>query len=131
MATCVDLAAAQFPTQFNGHTIIPLAGQSLKPLLTGEGKFAERELYWEHEGNAAIRTGDRKLVREGASGKWQLFDLASDRTEQNDLADREPSQVTELTARWTQWANGAQVFPKPDETKKKNNNKKKNKAKNK
>ncbi len=131
MATCVDLAAAQFPTQFNGHTIIPLAGQSLKPLLTGEGKFAERELYWEHEGNAAIRTGDRKLVREGASGKWQLFDLASDRTEQNDLADREPSQVTELTARWTQWANGAQVFPKPDETKKKNNYKKKNKAKNK
>lgn len=131
MATCVDLAAAQFPTQFNGHTIIPLAGQSLKPLLTGEGKFAERELYWEHEGNAAIRTGDRKLVREGASGKWQLFDLASDRTEQNDLADREPSQVTELTARWTQWANDAQVLPKPDENKKKNNNKKKNKAKNK
>lgn len=128
MATCVDLAAAQYPHQFNGHTIIPLAGQSLKPLLTGEGKFASRDLYWEHEGNAALRTGDRKLVREGANGKWQLFDLASDRTEQIDLADREPAQVAELTARWTQWAKDAHVLPKPDDSKKKANKKQKNKV---
>ena len=45
-----------------------MQGQSLRPLLTGNGEFADRTLFWEHEGNAAIRVGDHKLVREGVMG---------------------------------------------------------------
>jgi len=71
MATCVDLGQTQYPTEYNGHTIKPARGQSLKPLLTGAGEFTERPLYWEHEGNAAIRVNDRKLVRQAGSARCE------------------------------------------------------------
>ena len=90
-----------------------MEGQSLRPLLTGEGEFAERPLYWEHEGNAAIRVGDEKLVRLGQKGKWELYDLATDRTEQKDLALKHPSRVSALAAQWEEWARRCQVLPKP------------------
>lgn len=113
MATCVDLADATYPTEVNGHTIIPMQGQSLKPLLTGQGDFAPRPLYWEHEGNAAIRSEDRKLVRTGSKGRWELFDLKSDRTEQHDLASENADEVASLRNQWRQWARNANVLPKP------------------
>lgn len=126
MATFVDLGEASYPAEFNGKPIVKMQGQSLRPLLTSEGNFAERPLFWEHEGNAAIRVGDRKLVRAGLDGKWELFDLKVDRTEQNDLASENPSEVAKLRTQWKTWADAAHVFPKPPpKQKKKNQNKKK------
>ena len=113
MATCVDLAGSTYPTELNGNSITPMQGQSLLPLLTGKGDFPERPLYWEHEGNAAIRVGDRKLVRQGIKGEWELFDLGADRTEQNNLAADHPDEVSALTKQWRQWARAAQVVPRP------------------
>jgi arylsulfatase A-like enzyme len=112
MATCVDLGSATYPSEFNGNAIVPMQGQSLKPLLTGEGHFAERPLYWEHEGNAAIRVGDRKLVRLGTRGPWELFDLKSDRTEQKDLASEHAGEVAAMEKQWRQWARSSNVLPK-------------------
>ena len=120
MPTCVDLAEATYPESFHGKEIVPMQGQSLRPLLTGQGTFLDRELFWEHEGNAAIRVGDEKLVREGLRGKWELFDLKSDRTEQNDLTAERPGRVAELSRRWRQWAKSANVMPKPKKQGKKN-----------
>ena len=119
MATCVDLGQAEYPNEFKGQPILPMPGQSLKPLLVGEGDFAERALYWEHEGNAAIRVGDRKLVREGMKGPWELFDLEVDRTEQHDLAPANPEEVETLKSQWRRWARQSNVLPKPQKTKKK------------
>ncbi|MEZ6124413.1 MAG: arylsulfatase [Planctomycetaceae bacterium] len=119
MATCVDLADATYPRSFGGHDILPAEGQSLKPLLTGDGIFADRNLYWEHEGNAAIRKGDRKLVRAGIKGPWELFDLKTDRTEQHNLAADFPDEVKELTESWRTWARRVNAMPKPDAKKKK------------
>ena len=113
MATCVDLGEAEYPKVFRGHEIIPMQGQSLKPLLTGEGEFEDRPLFWEHEGNAAIRVGDRKLVRQGMRGQWELFDLAADRTEQRDLSGEFPQEVEALQSQWRRWARQANVLPKP------------------
>ena len=113
MATCVDLGEAEYPKVFRGHEIIPMQGQSLKPLLTGEGEFEDRPLFWEHEGNAAIRVGDRKLVRQGMRGQWELFDLAADRTEQRDLSGEYPQEVEALQSQWRRWARQANVLPKP------------------
>ncbi|MCR9294497.1 MAG: arylsulfatase [bacterium] len=113
MATCVDLAEAEYPAEFGGNNIASMQGKSLKPLLTGFGTMAERALFWEHEGNAAIRVGNRKLVREGNRGAWELFDLEHDRTEQNNLADQFPAEVDALKEQWREWALGANVLPKP------------------
>ena len=119
MATCVDLAGAEYPDEFRGNHIVPMQGQSLRPLFTGTNTLNERTLFWEHEGNAAIRVGDRKLVRQGSRGSWELFDLKSDRTEQNDLAQDHPEEVAELRTRWRTWAQQANVLPKPQPKQKK------------
>jgi arylsulfatase len=67
MATCVDLAGAKYPTEFGGKKILPMEGKSLMPAFAD--KPIERDaIYWEHEGNAAIRVGDWKLVRMGRQG---------------------------------------------------------------
>ena len=113
MATCVDLGSASYPTEFDGHVITPAQGQSLKPLLMDEGVFAERSLFWEHEGNAAVRVGDQKLVRQGLGGAWELFDLKADRTEQHNLAGTYPDDVERLREQWQSWAKSAKVLPKP------------------
>ena len=64
MATCLDVSGAQYPQEFKGQTIKPLQGKSLLPVF--KGAPLEREaIYWEHEGNRAVRVGDWKLVAKG------------------------------------------------------------------
>jgi arylsulfatase len=99
-----------------------MQGQSLRPLFTGKGSFPDRTLFWEHEGNAAIRVGDLKLVREGVQGPWELFDMSADRTEQHDLAGTHEDQATALRKQWQDWARSANVMPKPGKKKKKKGN---------
>ena len=60
MATCINIADAEYPARFNGHKIKPLAGESLLPVFKGE-KRNERPIICEHLGNRAIRKGDWKL----------------------------------------------------------------------
>ena len=95
-----------------------MQGQSLRSLLAGDGSFSERPLFWEHEGNAAIRVGDRKLVRIGINDDWELFDLKSDRTEQVDLAAKFPDEVAALAKQWREWAHASNVVPRPAALKK-------------
>jgi arylsulfatase len=111
MATAVDLSDAEYPTTFHGgQPIKPMEGVSLVP--TFSGKTVQRDaLYWEHEGNRAIRVGDYKLVAKGAKGDWELYDLSTDRSEQHDLADQKPELVNELQAKWLAYAKRANVLP--------------------
>jgi arylsulfatase A-like enzyme len=112
MPTCVAAADASYPSTFQGQSISPLEGKSLVPAL--DNQPIEREaLYWEHEGNAAIRAGDWKLVRLGRNGAWELYDLKSDRTELHDLSAAQPNRAQELAARWDAWAKRAHVKPYP------------------
>jgi arylsulfatase len=54
MATCVDVAGAKYPKEFSGKAIQPMEGRSLVPAF--RNKTIKRDaLYWEHQGNAAIR----------------------------------------------------------------------------
>ena len=112
MATCVAVSGAQYPSEFNGNAILPMEGQSLLPAFAN--KPIERDaLYWEHEGNAAIRVGDWKLVRFRSNGAWELYDLKTDRTELNDLSAKNPEKAKELAAKWDAWAVRANVVPYP------------------
>jgi arylsulfatase len=88
-----------------------MEGTSLVPAFAN--KPIQREaLYWEHEGNAAVRVGDHKLVRKGGGGTWELYDLVKDRTELNDLAGQMPDKVKELAAKWDAWAERCHVREK-------------------
>jgi arylsulfatase len=80
----------------------PLPGKSLVPAFRTDGGVTREYLWWSHEGNRAVRVGDWKLVAAGANGPWELYDLASDRTETRNLASTMPDKVRELAAVWTQ-----------------------------
>lgn len=110
LATCVDVSGAEYPKEFRGKAITPREGVSLVPALKGEKLARTQPLFWEHEANRAIRDGDLKLVAlEGQP--WRLYDLAADRSEQNDLAASKPEIVKTLSDKWDAWAARANVLP--------------------
>ncbi len=115
LPTCIDIAGASYPAVHDGNRISPTAGVSLRPLLASSPvSLPSRILFWEHEGNAAVRAGDWKLVRFGRAGRWELYDLKVDRTEQHDLADKQSDRVNELAALWNDWAQRTHVEPHPN-----------------
>ena len=79
------------------------------PLVRGELRWQrERPVFWEHEGNRAVRSGRWKLVSKYPEG-WELYDIAADRVERNDLATKRPDLVRKLAAEWERWAARAHV----------------------
>jgi arylsulfatase len=110
LATCLDMARAPYPVEFRGTPLPPPEGRSLRPAF--ENQPIERQaLFWEHEGNRAIRVGSHKLVAKGPGGRWELYDLAQDRTELRDLAAAQPDRVRSLAEAWERWARRADVLP--------------------
>ena len=71
------------------------------PALARDGSVEPRLLFFHHEGNRALRMGDWKLVsaREDRDA-WELFDLSTDRCEQDNLAAQQPDRVREMEAKW-------------------------------
>lgn len=114
MATFVDVAGANYieamKTAKEPAKVHPLQGVSLLPAMQGK-PLKERPLFWEHEGNRAVRLGDWKLVAKGQQGKWELYNMADDRVELHDLAKDHPEVVEQLSQRWQTWAARSYVLP--------------------
>ena len=110
MATVVDIAGAAYPREFRGHRIRPLEGVSLRPAFAGRPLGRSRPLFWEHEGHRAVRWGRWKLVSSYPNG-WELYDMAADRVERDDLASQNPNIVEKLSKEWDAWAKRAGVDP--------------------
>jgi arylsulfatase len=113
MATFIELAQTNYPVEFEGRQIRPQRGRSITPVLKGKKIAEHKVMTWEHEGHGGIRMGDWKLVTEDIfSEDWELYNIASDRTEINDLLKKNPQKVTELKAVWEKWAYEIGVLPK-------------------
>jgi arylsulfatase A-like enzyme len=76
------------------------------------GKGDERTLFFEHQGNRAVRRGDWKLVALDDE-PWELYDFTRDRTEMNDLSGKYPALVKEFADAWEKWAEANHVTPLP------------------
>ena len=109
LPTLLEVAGAAYPAVRKEEQIPPLAGRSLAKSLAGE-KMGERTLAWEHEGNRAIRVGDWKLVA-AFGNAWELYNLAVDRSETDNLAQRHSEKVRELATAWQAWADKVGVVP--------------------
>ena len=110
MPTVLEVTGAKYPETYKGRTILPLEGSSLVPVFARD--TLERDpLFWEHEGNAAVRIGKWKLVR-NFPGPWELYDMERDRTETNNLASQYPGIVKEMSEQYEQWANRCGVIPR-------------------
>ena len=98
--TVFEAIGASRSKTWDGQPVPAPPGKSLVPAFARDGAVTRDDLYWEHEGNRAIRVGDWKLVAAGKTGPWELYDLANDRTETRDLARERPEKVRELARRW-------------------------------
>ncbi|MEG3659917.1 arylsulfatase [Arenibacter palladensis] len=115
MATFVDISQLEYPKEFQGNIIPPMEGKSFLPLLLGQNETIHSEpIFWEHEGNKAVRLGDYKLVMEWKSkehNNWELYNIKEDRTEIYDLSEKEPGQVAHMVEMWNAWAKQKNVLP--------------------
>ncbi len=110
MATLVDVAGVPYPQQLDGRSILPLEGHSLKQSFRKDAG-QRPPMFWEHEGNGAMRDGRWKLVREYPRD-WELYDMEADRTETRNLAGQFPERVAAMKRAYEEWAERCGVLPR-------------------
>ncbi|WP_145363078.1 arylsulfatase [Stratiformator vulcanicus] len=110
MATCVHIGDAPYPTEKGDVDVVPFEGTSLVGVFRQTQPIYKRAIFFEHEGNRAVRKGDWKLVAK-AGRPWELYNMVSDRSETTDLAEDRPELVDGLKTEWNKWADRANVRP--------------------
>ena len=111
MATVLDVTGIKYPAVLAGQPTRPPEGISLLPAFTGERLPVDRPIYFEHLGSRGLHQGDWKLVAYRATGPWELYNLAQDRSELHDQAGQESTRLNEMVAIWETWARRADVLP--------------------
>lgn len=119
--TVLEITGANYPTVMNGNQIQPLEGISLMP--TFSNKIVTRNLiFWEHQANRALRTGNWKLVAKTKSPKkfietdentWELYNLEHDPSEMINLATKHPEKVKQMAEIWHKEALRTKAIPWP------------------
>ena len=103
MATCLEVAGIEYPTQFRDRHPLPLEGRSLLPIFHGEQRPEPDALFFSVPRNQAVRMGDWKLVNAARGQPWELYNLRSDPTEINNVADHYPEQIEKMAAAFQAW----------------------------
>lgn len=127
MATCIDVGGGTYPSNYNGNRIQPMEGESIVPVF--DQKSLDREaIFWEHEGNRAVRLGKYKLISRASKKRsflwdkveeleqedWELFNMETDRTEMNDIASEHKELVAEMSDMWLVWGKRTGIIPRPN-----------------
>ena len=77
----------------------------------GESRVGHEQLAWFWSGNRAVRRGDWKLVWDklNPDKHWELYNVAEDRCELNNLAAEHPDRVRQMSDDWFAWADEMKV----------------------
>jgi arylsulfatase len=115
MPTVAQLAGASYPANYEGHAILPMEGRSMVPAFAGQKLTRGNPIFWEHEGNRAVRDGNWKLVaRWGAP--WELYDMSVDRSETSNVAGAHADIVARMARQYEDYAVRGFVDPWPQRT---------------
>ena len=109
LPTLLEAAGAAYPSEIGARAIQPSDGESLLPLLAGKDWRRAQPIFFEHEGNSAIRQDNFKLVRRHGQA-WELYDMERDRTELNDLMGTNDPLTERLLRDYEGWAESAGVL---------------------
>ncbi len=126
MATCVAVGGGDYPDSYNGQAIQPMEGKSLLPVFAAD-QLDREAIYWEHEGNRAVRMGKWKLISKASKKKsflwdkvdelalsdWELYDMEEDRTETQNIAATHPDLVSQMADMWLAWGKRTGIVPRP------------------
>ncbi|MCY2976858.1 MAG: arylsulfatase [Planctomycetota bacterium] len=123
MPTLIEITGAKYPSTREGHNVTPIEGTSLMPAMRGE-KLPTRTIGFDHQEAHGLRQGDWKAVfskRMPHELKWELYNLAEDRCELNDLAEKSPERIKKMVDDWETWARRVGVIwmPSKDDLKSK------------
>jgi arylsulfatase A-like enzyme len=117
MPTLMDLAGINPEAPPLAEGAPPLPGKSLVPVFDTDGSVQKDHIYFCHEGNRALRSGDWKLVNESNVNRgtddnpWALYNLATDRCEMVDLSAEMPEKCAEMQALWQENETEYRVSP--------------------
>jgi len=116
--TALDYANVVHPkTIYKGHTIYPMDGMSLKPLLDGKVQTIhqpDEPFATELFDNAAVYLGDWKIVRNNPpydNYQWKLYNLAQDPTESHDLSKENPELFEKMMGYYDDYVKRVGVIP--------------------
>lgn len=121
MPTLLEVAGANYPETFNGKAQPKLTGKSWLPVLNGQAaspRTDEDYIAMEVFGNRALRQGDWKIrweIKPIGKSDWELFNLAQDPGERNDLAAQYPDKLKEMLILWDKYVQENNVIL-PDRT---------------
>lgn len=99
LPTLADLSGAKIPEQHSERELRPVSGVSLRPIFEGEKLERRDPIHLQFSSDFGLRDGDWKLVSFKGQ-KWELYNVAKDRTELNNLADAEPKRVKAMATQW-------------------------------
>jgi arylsulfatase A-like enzyme len=121
--TIYELLGVEAPSVRNGLEQLPVTGRSFAGVLADPDAPATNHLqYFENAGSRAVIADGWKAVTKHVPGAdydtepWELYHLDVDRSETEDLAQREPERLRQLVGRWWQEAERHGVLPLDDRT---------------
>jgi len=109
LPTILQVTGSQYVSELGGHEIQPLHGESFVDLLEGNSWQREQPIFFEHEGNSAIRVNNFKLVRK-YNCDWELYDMDTDRTELHNRVGVNQPLETDMLLQYRDWADKTGVL---------------------
>jgi arylsulfatase A-like enzyme len=106
MPTLLEIAGTDYPEMHEGREVPGLIGKSWSPVLTGQAESPRADedyLAWQIFGNRAVRQGDWKIrwqYKPLGKEDWELFNLAADPGERQDLAAQHPEKLEQMLVLW-------------------------------
>ena len=99
LPTLVDLAGASIPGEYPQRDLRPVSGVSLRPVFEGKKLNRTEPIHLQFSSDYGLRDGDWKVVSFKGQ-EWELYNVANDRTETNNLAASEPERLTAMVVKW-------------------------------
>ena len=108
MATFLEIIQIKYPENFRKNKLQPIQGESFFSSFKNNNWTRTRPIWFEHEGNRALRDGDWKLVNRYGE-KWELYNISEDRTEQNDISNKEINRLKNMITKWDEISKGYDI----------------------
>ncbi len=103
LPTLAEVCQAPLPKKWPGRQLQPISGVSLVPVLQGQQLGKRPPIHLLFGSDRGLRDGDWKAVS-FRGHPWELYNMAEDRTELNDLAQQQPERLRRMVTEWTKTA---------------------------